>query len=464
MRILEIILLISVLLTTLKPCKRYTIMNYLFLTLHLIIDNPRWQMFPLYSVIFFQTKIFIPAVTLQKKRLKLLGVVAILSSLIVGLLFPVFTFPTPSGIYTVGTKSFHLIDENRYETFTDAPDDQRELMLKVWYPSDSDSGSAEPYWSEKSVGRLVSKSMSLPFFIFDHLALVKTNSYPFTAVSQRRKSFPVLIFSHGYQSIIAQNTILMEELASNGYIVISVGHSYDAAGIIFPNGEIKRSDTAAYNKLWERETKFADLYLSARKTDDVEKKRSLLKQFSDSVGIHKENIAIRVGDIKFVLDKLPELNKEFAGKIELDKIGVLGHSYGGATMAETCVNENRIKAGINLDGFQHGSLIDGGEIHQPFMIFYNGNSHKMNDFMYENVLSALTVLQLDSSRHFDFTDFPILSPLTALMGITGKNSSRKTFDIINSYTLAFFNKHLKGEEDDLLSGETELYPEVKFSR
>lgn len=77
------------------------------------------------------------------------------------------------------------------------------------------------------------------------------------------------------------------------------------------------------------------------------------------------------GDVGFVLDRLAQLHASdadgpFTGRLDLTRVGVFGHSLGGATAAQFCHEDSRCKAGIDVDGALHGSVIQRG-LHQPFM-------------------------------------------------------------------------------------------------
>lgn len=76
-------------------------------------------------------------------------------------------------------------------------------------------------------------------------------------------------------------------------------------------------------------------------------------------------------DTHFVLDQLEQLNRSdpsntFTGRLNLQAVGIFGHSFGGATAAQFCHDDNRCKAGIDIDGAPYGSVVR-ESLHQPFL-------------------------------------------------------------------------------------------------
>ncbi|MCI0364491.1 MAG: M55 family metallopeptidase [Phycisphaerales bacterium] len=117
-----------------------------------------------------------------------------------------------------------MTDSSRPETFTADPSDKRELLIQVWYPAEPSANSVpERFWGQpREIARLLTRSLRLPSFLFDHFTLVKTHSYQDAVLTGARPTYPVLVFSHGYnQGMPTQNTVQMEELASHGYVVFS---------------------------------------------------------------------------------------------------------------------------------------------------------------------------------------------------------------------------------------------------
>jgi hypothetical protein len=134
---------------------------------------------------------------------------------------------------------------------------------------------------------------------------------------------------------------------------------------------------------------------------------------------------------------------------------------GGAMAGQTCLNDPRFSACVNLDGFQWGDVVD-GEITQPFMMMYSETFEGANDYLMDSLTNTTYVLTIENSTHMNFQDTAVIMPATKVIGMTGSISAERAARIVNDYLLAFFDTYLKGEDSPLLAGESEDYPEVHF--
>ena len=149
---------------------------------------------------------------------------------------PVFTLPEPTGNLAVGVKYLHLVDDARNEPFLDKSTKKRELMVKIYYPAKEDKTKSNiPYFHSPELLKMYAGFYHLPNFMFDHLNLVKTNSKEDLSISDKEKNYPVVLFSHGAGATMEVQTSQSEDLASNGYIVIAIDHTYTSAATIFPD-------------------------------------------------------------------------------------------------------------------------------------------------------------------------------------------------------------------------------------
>ena len=136
--------------------------------------------------------------------------------------------PQPSGESQIGTKSIELIDLDRLEWFTEDPNDFRKIMIQVWYPTQDYQGEKELYID---YGDIRIKALAEQFDynpkLFKNLTKIETNSIK-NAKPNFNKKYPLIIFSHGLGGNRTQNTIMIEELTSYGYVVVGIEHAYDA--------------------------------------------------------------------------------------------------------------------------------------------------------------------------------------------------------------------------------------------
>lgn len=376
------------------------------------------------------------------------------------------SLPKPSGNYSVGTTSYHFTDPQREEIYTPDPDDKRELMVKVWYPSQKVSaGKHAPYVNESSMVENTSERIA-------------TNSIINAPIAQTELSYPVLLFSHAFGSLPEFNTINAEELASQGYVVVSMNHTYDSSVSVFPDGRVMTT-SQLFNVVIEDQLKNLD--------------NSKAFMGSKAEEMLKQSVEIRAKDAQFVLDKLEEINgKDPLGllteKLDLNRVGIFGHSLGGATAVQTLLQDKRFKAGINLDGGLFINRVD-RSLNQPLMfmnseVWGTGNTSearfqkfiKLRKSFFQNLQSDGYDVTIRGTGHYYFSDIPIvvtelkdaglplgeLGELENLIDIYNPNpiDPERATQIINDYIVAFFNRYLNNQESPLLRDSSSPYPEI----
>ena len=188
------------------------------------------------------------------------------------------------------------------------------------------------------------------------------------------EKFPVLIYNHGWGEHFLQNTLLMEELASNGYIIFSLAHHNECKFSIYPNGKLIILDIEVesdrFQKIFSEQTNseamnvFEKMF-TAKNYDEQDLIFQRANELLPSFFI--ESPRLWSEDISFLLDKLIDLNKnKFNGLLDLNRIGVLGMSMGGIAAQQICIDDDRVKAGLSMDGGFYGDSYD-HNLYQPFM-------------------------------------------------------------------------------------------------
>lgn len=366
------------------------------------------------------------------------------------------SFPKPTGEYFVGIADYYFKDSEREEIYTEDADDNRELTVKVWYPTEISEGETATYWSEE-LSRELAGDFGLSEEEFIELnQQISTNSIINAPVAETESDYPVLLFSHGFGVTSEFNTINAEELASQGYVVVSMNHTYDSSLTVFPDGRIV-GQSPVFNV--QDEAKFLELA--------------------------RESVEVRAEDAQFVLDELEDINTGeglLSGKLDLDKVGFLGYSLGGATAAETLLQDRRFKAGINLDGSLLINSVD-ESLSQPFM-FMNSEVFgidtpsdplskelkEIRESFIDNMQNDGYQLTIDDTNHQSFSDVPIFLnqlkdaglDLGELENFIAPIEPERATTIINDYTVAFFDKYLNNEDSPLLEANNSSYPEVTF--
>jgi pimeloyl-ACP methyl ester carboxylesterase len=363
-------------------------------------------------------------------------------------LLPIPKLPEASGPLKVGTFSMMLTDISRKELYSEDANEKRSIMIQVWYPADLLPGDTAAPWMDRAdlIGPAISRFLNLPGFFLDHLKFAQTGAYLNAPISQAQAKYPVLLFSHGWNGFRAQNTFQAINFASNGYVVVAIDHAYGAILTVFPDG------TVAYNNPDALPSNMPDKqYLPIA--------NRLVNQWS--------------GDLGFVLDTLETINLNdpvhgLTGFLDLEKVGVYGHSTGGAATVEFCGRDPRCKAGLGMDAYLKPvseTIMDLG-LRQPFLFMFSETwasetNWELFNELYLNSDNAKTLSILGTS-HYDFSDLPILSPIAAQMGLKGPLAGERVVKITSNYPLAFFNQVFLGIPSSLLDGKSPDYPEVVF--
>ncbi len=457
------------------------LVNVLVAVVQILAEGLRWQMIPGYllATIFFLIwvlDIVIPGGAHANRFVSLLGagmsVLVLIISIALPILMPVFHFPKPTGPYAIGTLTYHWVDTSRQELFTTDPGVHRELTAQVWYPArDEPSARRAPYIQDAgAVTPALGQLLHLPIFVFSYLKFVTTNAAAYAPMADDRPNYPVLIYLTGIDGFRSVSTFQIEELVSHGYIVVGL----DQPGIAPTVGLLDGKQIAG----WPRD-KIISLI-----TQSVEPQPTAPIVYGTALpdGI----IPYFAQDASFTLDQLSELNRSdpnhiLTGRLDLAHVGTFGISLGGMDAAEACLKDPRLKACLIMDVYMPVDVVKAG-LKQPSM-FITRDSDTMHleqrsngtwpdhaitltlatmRAVYESLPGDGYFVEIPGMFHVNFTDLPYWSPVMPQIGETGPINAQRGFDIVNAYTLAFFDKELKNQGSPLLKGPSEQYPEVKF--
>lgn len=368
------------------------------------------------------------------------------------------SLPEPTGEYEVGRTALHWVDTSRVDSLSPPPYSKRELIVWVWYPASVlKTDTIVPYdrapWEKQPV-----EQGNLLFSLIFARDGSKINAHSFlnAQLTDKQAKFPVLIMKSGIGTLATDYTTLAEDLASHGYIVVGSDAPYSTFAIMMPDGRV----------------------ISRTHEGNPGETASMT---SESTKLFNRLISIWTDDARFVLNKLEEINStdtssKFFKRLDMNSIGIFGHSFGGATAAQFCATEPRCKAGINLDGSPYGSVIETG-MDKPFM-FLLADHAKENDpisakiksnikSVYNSVTADKYWFYLTASQHFNFSDIPYQKEclIMRLSGATGSIGRRHGTELINSTVLNFFNVYLKGELktqfDSFIKSNSELNATTK---
>ncbi len=284
-------------------------------------------------------------------------------------------------------------------------------------------------------------------------------------MSPAHTRYPVLVFSPGYAMITRTNTVLMEELASHGYVVASIAHTYESLGVVFPGDRVVEYDADALRGILEGDedlSRWAELGA----IQDPEKREAMQRDYLEVRTGAARKIELWSDDTSSVVEALEEIARgdrpsPLTDRLDLDRLGVLGMSFGGAVASYYCVVDPRCAAALNLDGLQFGDMAD-ASFEVPYMMVYSDREYRMNGFLYRQSRAPAYQLVIRGASHGNLTDYSIVMPLLGWVGALGEIEGRRALHVMNAYTLAFFDRYVRDRPSPLLNGPSPDYPEVEF--
>ena len=299
---------------------------------HLLFEGARWQLFGLYTATGGAA---LSQALLPSGARLFAGAVCACCTGVTAFAtwaFPWFVLPKPTGPYRVGRLTAVWVDATRGAWVTPDKGTPRRLLVDIWYPAASGSGKVVRY-----MDTVLAEAMSAAFlgprawFVASHFALVPTASRRGAPAAMppphMPDGFPVVLFSHGNVSTRVQNTSLLEELASQGYICVSPDHPHDAAVVAYPDGSLAEFE-------WD------------------------LPEPLDAPGVlafRAAQVDLRAGDMAFCLQQVAQMGNDtegpLFGRVDAERACVMGHSFGGATAA-VAARQMPLKAVVLLDAWQ----------------------------------------------------------------------------------------------------------------
>ncbi|MCR8576621.1 alpha/beta hydrolase [Streptomyces sp. Isolate_219] len=362
--------------------------------------------------------------------------------------------PAPTGPHPIGVTTLYLVDRARRDPWEPLP--VREVMVTVFYPARTVRGyPVAPQMTRGAAERL-------PFIepLFHEGLPAKgvnwaaTKTHAHTGAPAQAVRRPVLLYSPGGGDPRTFGTGIAEELASRGYVVVTIDHPGDGSEVEFPHARAGRRKV--------RETVFRG------------DPRSDPKLFRTVIGT-------RIADTRFVLNQLEALAagrtpdaegrplpERLGRALDLRRVGVYGHSAGGTTAAETMYEDRRLHAAINLEGFLDHPPASLGQEGQLFPIARYGTDRPLlllgtDGFRYKKELerswSAMLAhphgctsrRQLDHTAHGVFTDYATIVPqlqdaglMTAAhrIKLVGALDPAVSVPLVRHHVLSFFARHL----------------------
>lgn len=339
----------------------------------------------------------------QKRSLRIMLGILLLILAAPLILFESYDPPAVTGSLTVAAKEFTWVDESRVETYADTGE-KRALTIKVWYPEETGS-------------------------------------------------YPLIVFSHGAFGVIDSNASTCEELASNGYVAVSIGHTYHAMFVKDVNGKVTMANGDFVRQIYMGNGK-----------DGAEGEERIYQA-------SREWMQVRTGDENFVLDTILEKARKKEGlfqKVDPEKIGLFGHSMGGASSVALGRMRKDIGAVIDLEGtmlgeytgFENGSYLYEEEPYPVPLLDVNSrkayeqakalSGREYVNFYVGDRAACFAEIIINGAGHLNFTDLPMVSPILAKVLGVGEVDAKTCIKNVNEIVLTFFNYYLKGEGSPVL--------------
>jgi dienelactone hydrolase len=366
--------------------------------------------------------------------------------------------PTPTGSFAVGRTTYVWSDPAHADPLAPQPGTKRELFAWIWYPAapPQPSQTVEDYmpapWRRATEGGV------LLTLLTRDLSRVRAHSIRAAEVSPQQHSYPVVLMRTGLAALTTDYTTLAEDLASHGYVVVGFDAPYRSWVVVFPDGRVIAR--APQNNM--------DLF-GGSQADQLANK--LAQAWSADTG--------------FALDQLERLNTSdpsgrFLGRLDMQRVGVFGHSLGGATALQFCHDDSRCKAGIDVDGAPLGSVIAEG-VAQPFMFLLSDHSGESAEAQTPeairqagaNIRSIYDRLPSDrrlqitirGAGHYMFSDgamlkSPLLMRAMRILGVV-RIDGRRQVAVTAHYITTFFDVYLQGAPASELKSQPE-YPEIEY--
>ncbi len=364
--------------------------------------------------------------------------------------------PTPTGPFAVGRTTYVWSDAAQAELMAPQTGTKRELFAWIWYPAapQQPSQTVEDYLPAPWLTAVERQRGSLFTLLSRDLSRVRTHSIRDAELSPSQRSYPVILMRAGLAGLVTGYTSLAEDLASHGYVVVGFDAPYRSFVVVFPDGRVIAR--APQNN--------ADLVSGSQQEQLATK---LVQAWSADMG--------------FALDQLERLNASdpsgrFLGRLDMQRVGVFGHSLGGATALLFCHDDSRCKAGIDVDGAPLGSVIAEG-VTQPFLFLMEDLSKCDADeecrqievnirSIYDRLPSDRRLkIVIQGANHYMFSDGAMLkSPLVMramrTLGIVRLDGRRQI--AVTEHTIStFFDVFLQGAPASELKSQPE-YPEIEY--
>lgn len=408
-------------------------------------------------------------------------------------------WPATTGPSPVGVISFQLTDPRRVEPMAPEPRAGRRISVYAWYPAVVATGEPpRPYFTPleaRTLAVAVGRMQGNPDDAFDPLTRLVTNGRPGAAPDAVEGRRPLLVFSHGGTSHALQNTHLMEELASWGYVVLSLGHPYESGGVVLEDGStatLPEASAAELMGIMGQPDMLRYLLggeypflLDAHRAKAHGARRCWLGHWAN---LWAEDAVFAVDAIQ--AGEVPAAAAALAAATDTSRVGHFGMSYGSAAAARACQLDERAAAGASLDGALWTWDTIGKDIPTPYLALHSDPTLQVGmvaqvlgvelgpelrklgpdtpmcddlDFERHTELGLrpdVHRLTVPGMTHMDVTDNLIVAPLFGIPTELPIEARRRGVRLLNRLCRDFFDTYLKGLDRAFPAAVKADFPEL----
>ena len=350
-------------------------------------------------------------------------------------------FPKPTGEYAVGTLTY-TVQNDREETLPRGG--MRSVAARVYYPVLKES--------VRDLSRITALSdPMLKGFRRAFMVAPDFRKHPEGNTSEcytgapeiPGQKFPLIMFNHGYNSYREGNSFLCIDLASHGYVVISVTHSLESMCTELDDGTVLFYDKTLTRKMYS--PMLGSMIAIYRLVKAKGSNEELARKFD----------ALQRKYCRFMMERLPEWVKDteaalryakqnLSGLIDFDRgIGASGHSFGGNTAYALCAENPEFVCGINMDGALFGDYTETVQT-KPFLQISCADNTNVVTRAYLRHTKPVYQALFQNMKHMGFADAKHMIPMKSAMG---KLDPDVLHNALCRCHLAFFDACLKGLRD-----------------
>ena len=366
--------------------------------------------------------------------------------------------PVPQGQYAVGTLTY-TVDNNRTEVMY--PTQKRRVACRVYYPvlKNSVNGCEKMQYMSMNMAKGIKQAFKIPINYNKITALGENVSECYMDAPRIQEvRFPLILFSHGYNSYREGNSYLLLELASQGYVVISVAHSMEGVCTEFDDGSVLFYDRSITRKTYQPYIGgvIGAMKLTKQKGSDVE----LAEKFDEFQNKYSKFLMGRLEEWKEdVRSALIYAKENFKDFIDFNMgIGVSGHSFGGDVAYALCAEDKDFICGINIDGALFGNYRD-KVLDKPFIQISCDDNENVVTRVYLRHTKPVYKILFRDMKHIGFSDMKFFVPLKAMVGKLNPNQLHE--NLCKCHT-EFFNTYLKKEKQFFDVESNEVVSITKF--